>query len=530
MTAAPELLLDRVRAATADEYVIEGELARGGMAAVFLARDIALDRRVAIKVMLPDLMGVAGSQDRFVVEARTGAQLDHPGIVTVYAVKQRAGLTFIVMKYIEGWTLDYAIATRGALDPGVIATIGTHVAEALHFAHSQGVVHRDVKPSNIIIDTHGRPVVTDFGIAKVSTGPALTVAGTTVGTPSYMSPEQCRGLTVTAASDQYSLGIVLYEMLTGRVPFSGTLFELLTAHTTNAPPPIRDVKPDVDPSLEAIITIMLAKDQSERFPSLFDVARALAWLVPNRSQSADRHAIMAAVAPEHLESPSAASVASLPEAFQEATDAITEQMVSAPPVINPDIFAIAVAEDAPPPSGQSQAGTVEPPLAAGGTPPRPARSKRVVTAVVAAALLVAVGYAITSRSTAKQAPAQPAPPLPSRAASLDSVAPAKPTDSASAVKPDTSLAARTDTAPSAKRDTAAKLPPPAAPKSRPASTPAPRTGSGPKRDSVSQTRPDSIAARCAAVNLKFSLGEELTRPDTIFLRRECAKPRPSPEL
>ena len=117
MPASPDLLIDRVRAATADEYIIEGELARGGMAAVFLGRDIALDRRVAIKVMLPDLARVAGSQDRFVVEARTAAGLDHPGIVTVYAVKQRAGLTFIVMKYIEGETLDRVLAMRGALDP-----------------------------------------------------------------------------------------------------------------------------------------------------------------------------------------------------------------------------------------------------------------------------------------------------------------------------------------------------------------------------------------------------------------------------
>src|SRR5215471_6081044 len=115
MTSGPNPLLDRLRAATANEYIIEGELGRGGMAAVFLGRDIALHRHVAIKVMLPDLVGVAGSQDRFTVEARTAAQLDHPGIVTIYAVKQSAGLTFIVMKYIEGRTLDQVLATRGAL-------------------------------------------------------------------------------------------------------------------------------------------------------------------------------------------------------------------------------------------------------------------------------------------------------------------------------------------------------------------------------------------------------------------------------
>ena len=296
MTAGPDLLLDRVRAATADEYIIEGELGRGGMAAVFLGRDIALHRHVAIKVMLPDLVGVAGSEDRFVVEARTAAQLDHPGIVTIYAVKQRAGLTFIVMKYIEGQTLDHVLATRGALEQRVVATIGSHVAEALHFAHSRGVVHRDVKPSNIIIDKNGAPVVADFGIAKVSTAPSLTMAGATIGTPAYMSPEQCRGLPVTSASDQYSLGVVLYELLTGRAPFSGTLFDLLKAHTSEAPPRILDVKPEVDPALEAIVGIMLAKNEAERFPSLRDVSKALLSLLPRRSHEADRHAIMAAVA------------------------------------------------------------------------------------------------------------------------------------------------------------------------------------------------------------------------------------------
>ena len=229
------------------------------MAAVFLGRDIALARRVAIKVMLPDLLLVAGSQDRFVVEARTAAGLDHPGIVTVYAVRQRAGLSFIVMKYIEGETLDRVLATQGALDPDVVATIGSHVAEALHFAHSQGVIHRDVKPSNIIIDTHGRPIVTDFGIAKVVAAPSLTLAGSTIGTPGYMSPEQCRGLPVTASSDQYSLGVMLYELLTGFAPFSGTLYELLKAHVNDAPPPILAVKPEVDPALEAIVMKMLAK-------------------------------------------------------------------------------------------------------------------------------------------------------------------------------------------------------------------------------------------------------------------------------
>src|SRR5262245_10258653 len=191
------------------------------MAAVFLARDLALDRHVAIKVMRPDLIDVEGIQDRFVIEARTAAHLDHSGIVTVHAVRQRAGLLYIVMKYIEGQTLEAVLKRDRVLDPGTAAGIICRVAEALHFAHGEGVVHRDVKPSNILIDSRGRPVVTDFGIARAAAGQGLTVAGSILGTPTYMSPEQCRGLPATFASDQYALGITMYETLVGRPPFGG---------------------------------------------------------------------------------------------------------------------------------------------------------------------------------------------------------------------------------------------------------------------------------------------------------------------
>ena len=502
MPASPDLLLDRVRAATADEYIIEGELARGGMAAVFLGRDIALDRRVAIKVMLPDLVRVAGSQDRFVVEARTAAGLDHPGIVTVYAVKQRAGLSFIIMKYIEGETLDRVLATRGALDPDVVATVGSHVAEALHFAHSQGVIHRDVKPSNIIIDPHGRPIVTDFGIAKVIAAPSLTLAGSTIGTPGYMSPEQCRGLPVTASSDQYSLGVMLYELLTGFAPFSGTLYELLKAHVNDAPRPILLVKPEVDPALEAIIMRMLAKSETERFPSLHDVSNALASLGQRRSQ-AGRQAIVAAVTPP---------------------------IAPAPPVVTPFAGTImpALAYDTAALQPQADADAVEPLPIAGGEPPRPSQSgrgMRVVAALVATALLMAVGFAIASRTAVTKTPSQPEPPA--RAAKVDSVVPTKPADSIPAAKAETSLTVGADSVPSRKGDTTATQTPVATSKSSipSAKTAPPRPAPRSSRDSGGQRR-DSAAARCAAINLKFSLGEEVTRADSMFLRRECAKGRP----
>ena len=153
----------------------------------------------------------------------------------MYAVKQRYGLLFIAMKYIEGQTLEAVLRERGTMDPAAVAYVGSRVADALAFAHAEGIVHRDVKPSNIMIDHRGRPVVTDFGIARVTTAQSITVAGSMMGTPTHMSPEQCFGLPATAASDQYSLGITLYEMLTGRVPFNGSFFELITAHREQAP-------------------------------------------------------------------------------------------------------------------------------------------------------------------------------------------------------------------------------------------------------------------------------------------------------
>ena len=275
MMSGPDQLLQRVRAATADEYQIEREIGRGGMAAVFLARDIALQRRVAIKVMLPDLINVQGLQDRFVIEARTAAHLDHPGIVTVYAVKQREGLLYIVMKYIEGHTLEAVLRSQGQIDPTAVALIGSRVAEALSFAHGEGVVHRDVKPSNIMLDARGRPVVTDFGIARATTAQAITVAGSMIGTPTHMSPEQCRGEPATASSDQYALGITLYEMLTGRPPFTGSLFELITAHREHAPPPVSEFVTGVDPALEQTVMRMLAKAPGDRWPSMADVANRL---------------------------------------------------------------------------------------------------------------------------------------------------------------------------------------------------------------------------------------------------------------
>jgi serine/threonine-protein kinase len=275
MSPASETLLERLRAAAASEYEIERQIGAGGMATVFLARDIALDRPVAIKVMRPELIDVERVQDRFVIEARTAAKLGHPGIVTVYAIKQGAGLLYIVMRYVEGRTLEEVLRERAILEPPTTAPIVARVADALHFAHSKGVIHRDVKPSNIMIDLAGQPIVTDFGIARVSSSQGITIAGSMLGTPLYMSPEQCRGMAVTAASDQYSLGVMTYQMLAGRTPFTGEFFELIESHKNFAPTPLGEVAPGIDPILEQTVMRMLAKDPAERWGSLAEVSRRL---------------------------------------------------------------------------------------------------------------------------------------------------------------------------------------------------------------------------------------------------------------
>jgi serine/threonine protein kinase len=214
-----EDVMSRLRQATTGEFQILDELGRGGMAAVYLAHDLALNRRVAIKVMAPGLLLGPGMVERFRQEAITVANLNHPHIVTIHAVRQAAGLHYFVMKLIPGASVERIIREVRPLSIPVVQALVHQIAGALQYAHRRGVIHRDVKPSNILLDDDGNAVVTDFGIAKVVESPSHTQTGATIGTPAYMSPEQCWSREVTAASDQYSLGIVVYEMLTGKPPF-----------------------------------------------------------------------------------------------------------------------------------------------------------------------------------------------------------------------------------------------------------------------------------------------------------------------
>ena len=245
------------------------------MAAVYLARDLALNRRVAIKVMAPGLLLGPGMMERFKQEAVTVANLQHVHIVAIYGVRQIGDLHFFVMQFVPGRTLEGVLRDVGALPIPVVRAWLFQIGSALGYAHRRGVIHRDIKPGNILLNADGEAIVTDFGIAKVAESPNQTQTGTVVGTPVYMSPEQCYARELTGASDQYSLGVVAYEMLVGRPPFSGSSFALMRSHTDTPPPPLHEQRSDVPPAMEAAVMRMLAKTPEERFPSLSDALVSL---------------------------------------------------------------------------------------------------------------------------------------------------------------------------------------------------------------------------------------------------------------
>jgi serine/threonine-protein kinase len=268
-----EALLDALRRATLGEYEILAELGRGGMATVYLAHDLPLDRKVAIKVLAPALLLMGeGMVERFKREARTSAALTHPHIIPIYAVKEGNQVLYFVMKYVQGRPLDAVIRDVGPLPIPMVQAILAHVGDALAYAHRHGVIHRDIKSANIMLDEEGWAVVTDFGIAKVEEAQGLTMTGVTVGTPTYMSPEQCATCEVTGASDQYSLGVVAYEMLTGSLPFrSVSTMSVMYAHFNERPRPVTELRPDCPPNLAAAVMRMLEKEPDERWPTMDDV-------------------------------------------------------------------------------------------------------------------------------------------------------------------------------------------------------------------------------------------------------------------
>jgi eukaryotic-like serine/threonine-protein kinase len=275
--------LSELRQALAPAYDIEAPIARGGMGFVYLARDRRLDRRVAVKVLPPDLAVHAAWRQRFVREARTAAALTHPNIVPIFAVDEAGPFVFFAMAFVAGETLSQRVAAGGPLTPDAVVRLLRDIGEALAYAHARGVVHRDVKPDNILLDAaSGRALLSDFGIAHVSPEgrPGPAPSGPVLGTAAFMSPEQARGAPVDARSDLYSLGVVAYYALSGRLPFhAATDLAVMALHIAEPAPPVATVAPGVPPRLAHVVDRCLAKDPWARYPDAAALVHAVAEAV-----------------------------------------------------------------------------------------------------------------------------------------------------------------------------------------------------------------------------------------------------------
>ena len=252
-------------------YRIMRNLGSGGMANVYLAEDQELGRRVAIKILNDRHAGDEQFIERFRREAKNAAGLSHPNIVSIYDRGEAEGTYYIAMEYLDGRSLKELILSRGPAPTSVAVDYARQILAALRFAHRNGLVHRDIKPHNVLVDAEGHVKVTDFGIARAGAS-QMTEEGSIIGTAQYLSPEQARGTTVDQTSDLYSLGIVLYEMLTGQVPFTGdSPVEIAMKHLSATPPPLREQRPDVPQSLEMVVMRALAKDPAQRYQSAEDM-------------------------------------------------------------------------------------------------------------------------------------------------------------------------------------------------------------------------------------------------------------------
>ena len=258
------------------KYRVLQEVGRGGMAAVYKAHDTVLERDVAIKLIAPHLAWEPKFVDRFLEEARVVARLKHPNIVTIYDFGRYEDRPFLVMEFIEGEQLSDLVHRHGALPPAQVAALVTQVASALDYAHRHGMIHRDIKPQNILLGPDGHATLTDFGLAKVLESTQLTQTGAIMGTPAYMSPEQVKGVTLTHATDIYSLGVVAYEMLTGQTPFQAdTSVVVLYNHVNTPPPPMRDAGRLAPRELEGVVVKALAKEPGQRYATAGEFAQVL---------------------------------------------------------------------------------------------------------------------------------------------------------------------------------------------------------------------------------------------------------------
>ncbi|NTV64113.1 MAG: serine/threonine protein kinase [Oscillochloris sp.] len=258
-------------------YELERKIGEGGMARVFLGRDLRLNRRIAIKIPHRHISGDADFLNRFRHEAQAAAILTHPNIVDVYDVGRDGETHYIVMEYVEGTDLKTLINREGPLTAARAVQIAEQIARGLSAAHKAGMVHRDIKPQNVIVTPDGQARITDFGVAKSHLSTAMTETGVSFGTVDYISPEQAQGRTATPQSDIYSLGIVLYEMLTGRLPFKGdSAVAVAMKHVTEEPTPPRQINAQIPIQLEALVLRAIDKDPARRPRSALEFANQLA--------------------------------------------------------------------------------------------------------------------------------------------------------------------------------------------------------------------------------------------------------------
>src|SRR5262245_4422055 len=260
----------------AGRYRLERKLGSGGMADVWLAEDQELGRRVAVKILHERYANDEQFVERFRREATHAAGLSHQNIVSIFDRGSADGSYFIVMEYVEGRTLKELLVTRGPCPVPVAISYARQVLAALRYAHRNGIIHRDIKPHNVIVDREGRIKVADFGIARAGTTSQMTEAGSIIGTAQYLSPEQARGAPVDESSDLYSTGIVLYELLTGKVPFTGeSAVEIAMKHLSQVPEPPSAVRREVPHDVDLVVLRALAKDPADRYRSAAEMDRDL---------------------------------------------------------------------------------------------------------------------------------------------------------------------------------------------------------------------------------------------------------------
>ncbi|HYY77345.1 MAG TPA: protein kinase [Gaiellaceae bacterium] len=270
-----------VQALAGGRYRVERELGHGGMASVFLAHDEELDRPVAVKVLAAHLASEPGLYERFVREARMAASFSHPNVVQVFDAGEEDDRPYIVMEYVPGRTMADELRSSGKLDTARVVDIALQVCGGLELAHSSGLVHRDVKPQNLLLRDDGTVKIADFGIARAVEATNLTQIGSILGTAAYLSPEQAEGEPVTAAADIYSLGVVLYELLTGRTPHEfSSLADLVVKQREQPVRPLSDLEPSVPQALEAVVMRCLARNPDYRPASAAELARELAAASP----------------------------------------------------------------------------------------------------------------------------------------------------------------------------------------------------------------------------------------------------------